>query len=87
MGVLLLQDEGDLHVDLVAGNVALLDHDIHILDPSTLHTPERASGTAYALLDSILEAAVGDRADLGYPCDRHALQYSFPQLLQHSGPN
>ena len=39
-GMLLLQHEGDLHVDLVANYVAVLDQDVLVLDPSPLHAPE-----------------------------------------------
>src|SRR5215213_1747987 len=34
-----LKLEGDLHVDLVANYVAVLDHDVHVLHPAALHAP------------------------------------------------
>jgi len=39
----------DLHVDLVAGDVAVLDHDVLVLDPATLYTPQGLSGSGYTL--------------------------------------
>ena len=53
-GVLKL--EGDLYVDLVASDVAVLDHDVHVLYPATLYAPERLGSSGYGLVDSILEA-------------------------------
>jgi hypothetical protein len=35
-GKLLLQDEGNLQVDLVADDVTVLDHDVHVLHPGAL---------------------------------------------------
>ena len=36
----IVKDEGDLHVHLIARDVAVLDQDVHILDPGPLDTPQ-----------------------------------------------
>src|SRR5215203_3026341 len=73
LGVI-LKHEGDLEVDLVALDVALLDHDVLIFDPGALYVPQRLGGPGYGLLDGILEALLRDGADLCYPCDAHTLE-------------
>ena len=55
-GMLLLQHEGDLHIDLVANDVAVLDQDVLILHPRALYAPERLGSSGYSLVDSILKA-------------------------------
>src|SRR5215210_5481582 len=54
--VLLLQQEGYLHIGLVACDVAVLYHDVHILNPAALHASKRLGSTGYGLVDGILEA-------------------------------
>src|SRR3954452_161375 len=54
VGMLLLQDERDLEVHLVALYVAVLDQDVLVLDPSPLHTPESLGGAVYSLVDGVL---------------------------------
>src|SRR5215217_6687868 len=73
-----LEEEGDLHVDLVAYYVAVLDHDVHILHPATLHTPQGLGGSGYGLVDGVLEALLRDGADLRYPCYAHGRISPFP---------
>src|SRR5215204_6870411 len=63
--MLLLQHEGNFKVDLVAFDVALFDHDVLILDPSTLYVPQGLGGPSYALLDGVLKARIRDSADPG----------------------
>ena len=53
---LLLQYEGDLHVDLVAYYVAVFYQDVLVLHPRAFDTPEGLGGTGYGLLDGIVEA-------------------------------
>ena len=36
----ILQDEGDLKIDLVADDIAVLDHDVHVLDPGALYVAQ-----------------------------------------------
>jgi hypothetical protein len=60
-----LQQEGHSQVDLVAGYVAVLDQDVHVLDPRPLHTPKRLGGTGDCLVDGVLEARLGRGAQLG----------------------
>src|SRR5215203_1822686 len=57
-----LKLEGDLHVDLVANYVAVLDHDVHVLHPAALHAPERLGGSGYGLVYGLLEALLRDGA-------------------------
>src|SRR5215213_8670917 len=71
MRVLLLQHEGNLHIDLVAGDVAILNHDVLVLHPATLHAPKRLGSTGYGLVDSILEARLRDSAQLCYSGNTH----------------
>src|SRR5829696_6731681 len=52
----LLQYKGYRHIDLVARNVAVLDHDVHVLDPGALDVAEGAGCAVDALVDGILEA-------------------------------
>jgi hypothetical protein len=42
--VLLLEQEGDLHVDLMALDVAVLGRGVLVLHPRTLYAPERPGG-------------------------------------------
>jgi hypothetical protein len=74
-----LENEGDLEVDLVANYVAILDHDVHILDPGALYIPEGLCGPGYGLPDGVLEALLRDGADLCYPCSL-MLTYWLPPL-------
>src|SRR5215211_2336528 len=85
--MLLLKLEGDLHVDLVACDVAVLNHDVHVLHPATLHAPERLGGSGYSLVDGVLEALLRDGAKF---CDsRNAHTFVPPYTLARclsSGP-
>src|SRR5215211_4034140 len=69
--MLLLKHEGDFQVHLVAFDVAVLDHDVLILDPGTLYVPQGLGGPSYALLDGILKARIRDSADLCYRGNAH----------------
>src|SRR5215212_3273427 len=69
--MLLLKHEGDLEVHLVAFDVAVLDHDVLILDPGPLYVPQGLGGPSYALLDGILKALLRDSADLCYCSNAH----------------
>src|SRR5215217_339090 len=69
--MLLLKHEGNFEVDLVAFDVAVLDHDVLILDPSALYVPEGLGGPSYALLDGVLEARIRDSADLCHCSNAH----------------
>src|SRR5215203_5736451 len=71
MRVLLLQQEGYLHIGLVACDVAVLYHDVHILNPATLHASKRLGRTGYGLVDGILEARLRDSAQLCYSGNTH----------------
>ena len=55
----LFQDERDRQVNLVAGDVAILDQHVLVLDPSTLDVPEGAGGTLDGLVNGVLEALIG----------------------------
>src|SRR3712207_1255965 len=66
-----LQDEGDRHVCLVADDVAVLDHDVHVLNPGTLDAPKGLGGAGYSLIDGVLETLLGDGAQLGDACYAH----------------
>ena len=61
---LLLQDEGNLQVDLVADDVAVLDHDVHVLNPSALDVAQGLVGALQSLPYGRLEAVRGDGANL-----------------------
>jgi hypothetical protein len=56
LGILLLKLEGDLHIDLVANYVAVLNHDVHVFHSRTLYASKRLGSTGYGLVNSILEA-------------------------------
>jgi hypothetical protein len=62
-GMLLLQHEGDLQVDLVALYVAVLYQDVHILHPRTFHASKRLGSTGDSLVDSVLETRLGRSAN------------------------
>jgi hypothetical protein len=57
-GMLLLQHEGALQVDLVANYVVVFDQHVHVLHPRTFDAPERLGGTSDSLVYSILEASL-----------------------------
>src|SRR5918994_1958123 len=67
-----LQDESDVQVHLVALDVAVIDEDVHVLDPTTLHASQRLVGPIYGFLYSFLETIRMDGAQLGYACNSHA---------------
>src|SRR5215212_10681841 len=74
MRVLLLQQESNLHIDLVALDVAILDQDVLVLNPRALHTPERRSGTGYGLVDGVLEAGLRGSAQLRDSGNTHGIR-------------
>src|SRR4028118_1450496 len=49
------QNEGDGQVHLVAGDLAVLDQDVLVLDPGALYTTEGGGGTTDGLIDGIFE--------------------------------
>src|SRR4051794_34991903 len=69
--MLLLKQELNLHIDLVALDVAILDQDVLILNPRAFDASKRLGGTSYGLVDSIIEARLGCGAQLGYSCNAH----------------
>src|SRR5215212_6654032 len=66
-----LQHERDRHVGLVAFDVAILNHDVHVLNPAPLDAPQGLGGAGYSLIDGVLETLLGDGAQLGDACDAH----------------
>ena len=52
----IVQDERDLHVDLILRDLVVLDRDPHLLDPGALDVPQGLGGPLDALLDGVLEA-------------------------------
>jgi hypothetical protein len=60
-GKLLFQDEGNLQVDLVASYVAVLDHDVHVLDPGALDVAQGLVGAVEGFPYGRLEALRGRR--------------------------
>src|SRR5215207_695784 len=82
----LLQDEGNLQVDLVTGDAAILDHDVHVLDPGGLHVAQGLVGTIYAFLYGRLEAVRRSSAYLSHGCNSHyvytSLRYVSTKLLK-----
>src|SRR5512135_1322997 len=72
----MIQDEGDLHDDLIFRDLLVLDKDPLLLDPGAPHVPEGLGRTFDALLDGILEALAGCDAQLGNPGDGHG-SFSF----------
>src|SRR5215212_9162849 len=90
VGMLLLQDEGDLEVDFVALYVAVLDQDVLVLDPSPLHAPESLGGAGYGLVDGVLEARFGDGAQFGNSRNAHGIcvpPYARLLLMLHLWPD
>ncbi len=71
------QEEGDGQVHLVALYVAVLDQDVHVLHPATLHAAQRARGAVYPLPYGILEALRGRGAYLGNSGDGHVCPLPF----------
>jgi hypothetical protein len=65
-----LQDERDVHVNLVALDVAIINEDIHVFYPATLHVAQRLVCVVYAFLDGLLEALWADGAQLRYACQQ-----------------
>src|SRR5918998_755910 len=75
-----LQNERDLEVDLVAGDVAVLDQHVLVLDPGALYAAQGRGSAADGLLDGILEACLRRRAqfrDAGYR-HMHSFRISIP---------
>src|SRR5688572_5656144 len=83
-----LQDEGDLQVDLVANYVAILDHDVHVLNPGALNVAQGLVGAIESFPYGCLKALRGNGAylvDARYAhacispsrmsCDQEALRY------------
>jgi hypothetical protein len=60
--VLLLEQEGDLHVDLIALDVAVLDRDVLVLDPRALCAPERPGGAGPTASSTASSKPVSDVA-------------------------
>ena len=52
----IFQLEGYFHVGLIALDVPILDHDVHVLDPRAFHASERLGGAGDGLVDGVLEA-------------------------------
>ena len=50
------EDEDDFQVRFVAGDVAILDQDIHVLDMSALDVTKSAGGAVVGLVNRIFEA-------------------------------
>src|SRR5215207_9817560 len=71
------EDEGDGEVHLVADDAAVVDQDVHVLDPAALDVPQRARGAAHGLVDGGLEALLIRGADLDHSGDAHGLRASF----------
>src|SRR5829696_8887272 len=69
--MLLLQHESDLHVGLVANYVAVLDQDVLVLHPATLHASKRLGGSGDSLVDGVLEARLGCSAQLSDSGNTH----------------
>src|SRR5215203_7354112 len=65
------EDEGDGKVHLVADDAAVVDQDVHVLDPAALDVPQRARGAVYPLPYGLLEALGRDGAYLGYGSHGH----------------
>src|SRR5215208_7343084 len=82
--MLLLKHEGDFQVHLVAFDVAVLDHDVLILDPSPLYVPQGLGGPGYALLNGVLKARIRDSADFCYRSNAHIfLSHPLFRMLAH----
>src|SRR3954469_4259537 len=67
----LVQDERDLHVDLILRDLVVLDRDPHLLDPGALDVPQGPGGPLDALLNGVLEALARRGAQLGDLGDGH----------------
>src|SRR5215218_8510778 len=59
-----LQDEGNLQVDLVANYVAVLDHDVHVLNPGALNVAQGLVGAIESFPYGCLKALWGNGASL-----------------------
>src|SRR5215211_7373912 len=59
-----LQDEGDLQVYLVACDVAILDHDVHVLNPGALNVAQALVGAIEGFPYGCLKALRGNGAYL-----------------------
>src|SRR5262245_8985635 len=72
-GDLLVEDKGHHHVDLVFLDGALIDANVHLLDPCSLDVAERLASPRDSLLDRIVETGGRSRADLGDFSYRHVI--------------
>src|SRR4028119_945088 len=75
-----LQHEGYRQVHLVAGDLAILDQYVLVLDPGALHTAEGGGGSTNGLIDGILEARLRCRTQFRNAGYRHmrSFRISFP---------
>src|SRR5918993_765097 len=72
-----LQEEGDLEVHPVAGDAAVLDRDVLVLDPAALHAAQGLGRAVYGGPDGVLEAPLGDGAYLRYRSHSHGVHLPF----------
>src|SRR4051794_29123140 len=66
-----LEDEGHLHVDLVLGDLAVLELDALVLDPGRGDAAQGLGGALQALTDGVLEALRRGGGDFAHACDGH----------------
>src|SRR4028118_1225478 len=85
-----LQNEGDGQVHLVAGDLAVLDQDVLVLDPGALYTTEGGGGTTDGLIDGIFKTGLRCCAQFrnaGYRHMRSFRLFSLVLFLPRSAEN
>jgi hypothetical protein len=66
-----VQHKADLHVDTVLNNLAVVDNNFLVLDPSALNAPDGLAGALDAFFDSIIKTFAGTGGYFTYFCDSH----------------
>src|SRR5215212_4171816 len=84
--MLLLKQESNLHIDLVALDVAILYKDVLILNPRAFDASKRLGSTGYGLVYGLLETRFGCGAQLCYSGNTHtylcaSLEPDLPGLV------
>ena len=56
--LIVFEDKGDSHIDLVGCDLIVLNYDVHVLDPGALDVAQGAGGTLDALVNRILKVLI-----------------------------
>src|SRR5829696_7841308 len=78
----IVEDEGNLHIHLVFGDLIVVDRDAHLLDPGALDVAQGLGGAVDPLMDGILEALVGRGTQLSDLGDGHGSPLSGSKVSE-----